>query len=46
MEKNNFNIADLDVQIAFRDTAVNGKQLLHSLEPFRTGRPSGNCSSG
>ena len=41
METNNFNIADLDVQIAFRDTAVNGKQLLHSLEPFRTGRPSG-----
>ena len=45
MEKNNFNIADLDVQIAFRDTAVNGKQLLHSLEPFRTGRPSGEMFS-
>lgn len=35
MEIHNFQIAELDVQIIFRDTTVNGMHLLRSFEPFR-----------
>lgn len=42
MEINNFNIADFDIQIAFRDTTVNGMHLLSSFKPFSICRSSGN----
>ena len=35
MDVNNFRVADLDVQITFRDTSINGMHLLRSFEPFR-----------
>ena len=42
MEINNFNIADFDIQIAFRDTTVNGMHLLSSFKPFSISKSSGN----
>lgn len=42
MEINNFRIADLDIQIVFKDTTINGMGLLTSFEPFRVNSTSNN----
>ncbi|MCR5078268.1 MAG: hypothetical protein K6A82_09560 [Prevotella sp.] len=42
MEINNFRIADLEIQIIFRDTTVNGMHLLRSFEHFRVSEPLAN----
>ena len=48
MEINNFNIADFDIQIAFRNTTVNGMHLLSSFKPSSrtsTGATAVCCSA-